>query len=109
VTGDPHAFTIRPEKIAIVEPSRQATEEECTATGAVREVVYLGAVTRYFVELDAGGTLVVMQQNLATSSMEALQVRGRAVRLVWRRGNNRRVEEPAGATDGSMDQEEGTV
>ena len=49
---------------------------QCTATGIVREVVYLGAVTRYIVQLDRGGELVVMQQNLTTSSMEALQVRG---------------------------------
>ena len=48
-----------------------------------------------------------MQQNLTTSSMEALQVRGKAVRLIWRRSNNRPVEAPAGASEGSLDQEEG--
>ena len=80
--------------------------DDCTATGHVREVVYLGAVTRYIVELDEGGSLVVMQQNLTTSSMEALQVRGKAVRLVWRRSNNRPVDAPAGASEGSLDQEE---
>jgi putative spermidine/putrescine transport system ATP-binding protein len=107
VTGDPHAFTIRPEKIAMVETGEQPGPNDCTATGHVREVVYLGAVTRYRVELDRGGELVVMQQNLSTSSMEALQVRDKAVRLVWHRSNNRPVEAPAGAADGSMDQEEG--
>jgi putative spermidine/putrescine transport system ATP-binding protein len=73
----------------------------------VHEVVYLGAVTRYLVALDEGPELVVMKQNLDTSSMEALQVKGEAVRLVWKRGNNRPVEEAAGAAEGSMDQEEG--
>jgi putative spermidine/putrescine transport system ATP-binding protein len=107
IAGDPHPFTIRPEKIALVEPDAQVGPEDCTATGHVREVVYLGAVTRYIVELDVGGELVVMQQNLTTSSMEALQVRGKTVRLVWRRSNNRPVEAPAGAAEGSMDQEEG--
>jgi hypothetical protein len=48
-----------------------------------------------------------MQQNLDTSSMEALQVRGKAVRLVWGRKNNRPVERAEGALEGSMDQEEG--
>jgi hypothetical protein len=48
-----------------------------------------------------------MQQNLTTSSMEALQVRGKAVLLVWERKNNRPVEEAAGALEGSMDQQEG--
>jgi putative spermidine/putrescine transport system ATP-binding protein len=107
ITGDPQPFTIRPEKIVMGEPGDLVAPEDCTATGTVREVVYLGAVTRYIVQLDAGGTLVVMQQNLTTSSMEALQVRGKAVRLIWRRSNNRSVETPAGASEGSLDQEEG--
>jgi hypothetical protein len=55
-------------------------------------VVYLGAVTRYTVMLDEGGGLVVMQQNLRTSSMEALQVQGRRVRLTWERQHSRPVE-----------------
>jgi putative spermidine/putrescine transport system ATP-binding protein len=107
LTGDPHPFTIRPEKIAIVGPETPADESRYTATGRVREVVYLGAVTRYIVELDVGGELAVMQQNLATSSMEALQVRGQAVRLQWHRSNNRPVE--AGEDEGSRDPEEGGV
>ena len=107
ITGDGQAITIRPEKIAMVDMERPAQEGECTATGHVREVIYLGAITRYVVALDAGGELVVMQQNLSTSSMEALQVQGRAVRLLWQRKNNRPVQEAAGALEGSLDQEEG--
>jgi putative spermidine/putrescine transport system ATP-binding protein len=107
IAGDPRPFTVRPEKIAMREPGHQAGPGECAATGHVREVVYLGAITRYIVELDAGGELVVMEQNLSTSSMEALQVRGKTVSLVWSRSNNRPVEEPAGASEGSMDQEGG--
>ena len=106
IAGDAQPFTIRPEKISMHELDAPVEGDSCTATGHVREVVYLGATTRYVVELDAGGSLVVMQQNLATSSMEALQVRGKAVRLIWRRSNNRPVEAPAGAQEGSMDQEE---
>jgi putative spermidine/putrescine transport system ATP-binding protein len=107
IIGDPQAVTIRPEKIAMHDRDAAVDPADCSATGHVSEVVYLGAVTRYFVELDAGGQLVVMQQNLATSSMQALQVRGKAVRLSWHRSNNRPVEEPAGASEGSLDQEEG--
>ena len=106
VTGDPHPFTIRPEKIALREPGAEVSQDDCTATGHVREVVYLGAVTRYVVDLEVGGSLVVMEQNLSTSSMEALQVRGKAVRLVWHRRNNRPVEASAGM-GGSSEQEEG--
>jgi putative spermidine/putrescine transport system ATP-binding protein len=107
LTGSPHAFTVRPEKIAIVGPETADGEDRVTATGHVREVVYLGAFTRYIVELDVGGELVVMQQNLATSSMEALQVRGSTVRLQWHRSNNRPVE--AAGDEGSEDPERGGV
>jgi putative spermidine/putrescine transport system ATP-binding protein len=109
ITGDGQAFTIRPEKIVMGEPDAPMGGDDCSAAGHVREVVYLGAVTRYVVDLDVGGTLVVMEQNLTTSSMEALQVRGKAVRLIWRRSNNRPVEAPAGADEGSLDQEEEQV
>ncbi len=106
VTGSAQAFTVRPEKIRMVEPETAAGPNECTATGHVREVVYLGAHTRYVVSLDSGGELVVVQQNLATSSMEALQVRGRAVRLVWDRQLNRAVEE---GSDAGIDEEGGST
>ena len=107
ITGDPHPFTVRPEKIALVPPDAEVeAERQCTATGRVREVVYLGAVTRYVVDLDVGGELVVMQQNLTTSSMEALQVRGEQVRLRWDRNNNRPVE-AAEADEGRTGPEEG--
>ena len=107
IAGDSKAFTIRPEKIALREPDAPVGPDECSASGHVREVVYLGATTRYIVQLDVGAELVVMQQNLTTSSMEALQVRGKVVRLVWDRKNNRPVERAEGALEGSMDQEEG--
>jgi putative spermidine/putrescine transport system ATP-binding protein len=108
ITGSAHAFTVRPEKIEIVPLEAEVGESECTATGRVREVVYLGAITRYIVELDGGGELVVMQQNLETSSMEALQVRGKAVRLRWDRSNDRPVEATGGNEGSVTDPGEGT-
>jgi putative spermidine/putrescine transport system ATP-binding protein len=102
ITGQPGAVTIRPEKIRMVEVEHEPAPGENSAVGHVREVVYLGAHTRYAVELDAGGSLVVLQQNLATSSMEALEVRGRVVRLVWDRQHNRPVEGTGGVI-GSTD------
>jgi putative spermidine/putrescine transport system ATP-binding protein len=107
VTGDPHAFTIRPEKISMVDADAPVEAGQCSVSGHVREVVYLGAVTRYIVQLDVGSELVVMQQNLKTSSMEALQVRGNSVRLVWDRRLNRPVEAMGANTDGSHDPGEG--
>ena len=66
-------------------------------------------MTRYIVELDGGGELVVMQQNLATSSMEALQVRGKAVGLRWDRSNNRPVDTTGGNEGSATDPEEGVA
>jgi hypothetical protein len=43
------------------------------------------------VSLDAGSELVVTQQNLHTSSSEALAARGRSVRLVWKRRHCRPI------------------
>jgi putative spermidine/putrescine transport system ATP-binding protein len=53
-------------------------------TGVIREVVYAGMVTRYIVDLDSGGQLVVIRQNLETSSQQALEEQGKRVRLEWR-------------------------
>jgi putative spermidine/putrescine transport system ATP-binding protein len=88
ITGRDGTFTVRPEKIRIVEPDGTAGPGQCTATGVVSDVAYLGSQTRFVVRLDAGGELVVTQQNLATSSMEALAAKGRPVRLVWDRQHN---------------------
>jgi putative spermidine/putrescine transport system ATP-binding protein len=106
ITGSPDPFTVRPEKIHLADVDAPTREGECTATGHVREVVYIGALTKYIVSLDAGGELVVFQQNLTTSSMEALQVKGRAVRLTWKQSNNRPVER-VGRSEGSVDPGEG--
>jgi putative spermidine/putrescine transport system ATP-binding protein len=73
-------ITIRPEKITMVEDDGRAEGEP----GLVREVVYVGMVTRYIVDLDSGGELVVVRQNLETSSQQALEDRGKRVRLQWK-------------------------
>jgi putative spermidine/putrescine transport system ATP-binding protein len=77
VDRDGRRITIRPEKISM---STDGPGEP----GTIREVVYVGMVTRYVVDLDAGGEVVVVQQNLETSSQEALKEQGKRVRLSWR-------------------------
>jgi putative spermidine/putrescine transport system ATP-binding protein len=72
-------FTIRPEKIHMVEGIGGEGE-----TGVIRDVVYAGMVTRYVVDLHSGGELVVVRQNLETSSHEVLEAKGKRVRLEWR-------------------------
>jgi putative spermidine/putrescine transport system ATP-binding protein len=85
VIGQSGTYTIRPEKIHLADPGATVGADELSAPGRIRDVVYLGPDTRYIVALDAGANLVVTQQNLATSSTEALALQGMAVRLVWKR------------------------
>jgi putative spermidine/putrescine transport system ATP-binding protein len=91
VVGADGTYTVRPEKIRIADPADTPGERESSATGRVRQVVYLGPDTRYHVELDAGGELVVTRQNLETTSTEALALQGRSVRLIWDREHNFRI------------------
>ena len=93
ITGTPGLFTVRPEKIRIADPETPVGDDEHGASGRIRSVVYLGPDTRYHVALDAGEELVVTQQNLATTSTEALAQQGRAVRLIWKRHHQREVAE----------------
>ena len=57
-------FTVRPEKIRLLAEGEPPAAGEETESGVLREVVYLGSVTRYIVDLDAGGVLTVVKQNV---------------------------------------------
>jgi putative spermidine/putrescine transport system ATP-binding protein len=84
VLGAPGRYTVRPEKITIAAPDAVMRSDEYSALGTVREVVYLGAQTRYVVSVASGSDLVVTVPNV-TSSVEVLAQKGRQVRLVWQR------------------------
>ena len=100
VSGSTNPITVRPEKIRMLDASEAAPEGECTITGHVDAVIYLGAVTRYRVRLDVGDQeLIVLRQNLRHSSMQALEVQGRAVRLAWEPQHNRMLHEENGAAE----------
>ena len=75
-------------------PSRAGPDEHCALAARSREVVYAGSATRFLVDLDAGGTLMVLQQNLRTSSMDVMAYRESRVRLLWHRDHEFRVTEP---------------
>ncbi|MEV5965321.1 ABC transporter ATP-binding protein [Kribbella sp. NPDC051952] len=83
VLGTAGLFTVRPEKISLQLREVAAEPGLCTATGVVREVVYLGSATQSVVDLDAGGSLIVLQQNQHGSVQDKLDLRGTQVRLTW--------------------------
>jgi putative spermidine/putrescine transport system ATP-binding protein len=81
IERDGRRFTIRPEKIHMSEGEPAAGQ--MSEQGTVAEVLYLGPVTRYRVDLNRGGFLVVLRQNLESSSEQVLTEQGRAVTLAW--------------------------
>jgi putative spermidine/putrescine transport system ATP-binding protein len=87
IEQDGRRYTIRPEKLLLLETGEPVPAGMRSESGVVREVVYLGAVTRYEVELESGRTLTALRQNLDVTSSEALAERGRLVRLAWRAEN----------------------
>ncbi|MGV9771571.1 ABC transporter ATP-binding protein [Streptosporangium sp. NPDC003464] len=85
VLGREGTFSVRPEKLRVAGLSDEVGDAEHSATGTVGEVVYAGPATRFVVDLDAGGRLIALQQNLQVSSMDVMGLRGTRVRLVWNR------------------------
>ncbi len=73
-------FTIRPEKVRLLDGPHDGLHTEA---GVVRDVAYAGMVTRYLVDLEGGGELQVVSQNLEQSSSEALDQQGRRVTVGW--------------------------
>jgi putative spermidine/putrescine transport system ATP-binding protein len=92
IVRDGRRYTLRPEKIRLLAPAEEdgasanmsGKDAEVNVGAVVRDVVYLGSVTRYVAETERGQTLVVMRQNVDTSAEQALAEKGRAVRLAWR-------------------------
>jgi putative spermidine/putrescine transport system ATP-binding protein len=76
-------FTIRPEKVRLLEENEPGDGLH-VEPGTVRDVAYVGMVTRFLVALDAGGELQVVRQNLETSHEEGQALRGRRMRVGWR-------------------------
>ncbi len=92
-------FTVRPEKIRLLGDGEQPEQGVHVEEGRIRDVVYVGAITRYHVELDAGGELMVVSQNLESGSSEVLERQGSRVRLCWRPEHVFVIE--TGTTEGS--------
>jgi len=54
-------------------------------------VEYLGPVTRFYVDLDAGTQLVVLRQNYDESATSTESLRGRKVNLSWKKESEYQV------------------
>jgi len=58
-----HRITVRPEKITLLEDDEPEPPGTRVESGRVQDVIYAGVLTRYVVDLDGGGELVVSRQN----------------------------------------------
>jgi putative spermidine/putrescine transport system ATP-binding protein len=83
--GATAVVTIRPERIALEPAGAAPASGACHARGTVRESLYAGPTSRFVVELDGGGELMVVRQNSTTSYEESEALRGRPVTLTWSR------------------------
>jgi putative spermidine/putrescine transport system ATP-binding protein len=95
---DGQRFTVRPEKIRLLNENDEPAAGSVSERGRIREVVYVGMVTRYVVDLEDGGALTVVRQNLETTSADVVEARGRAVRLAWRPEHTYLID-PGGETE----------
>jgi putative spermidine/putrescine transport system ATP-binding protein len=80
---DGSRFTIRPEKIQLLDAST-APNGLRTERGRIAAVSYAGMVTRYTVALDGGGELQLVRQNVEGASAGAPAEQGREVLVGWR-------------------------
>jgi ABC-type Fe3+/spermidine/putrescine transport system ATPase subunit len=96
-------IAVRPEKIRLQRPEEPVPDGICHVLGTITEVLYLGTVTRYAVSVEGAGNVVVLEQNLDTTSMEALGAQGRAVRLSWQPRHTFALGNGGGETTGEME------
>ncbi len=95
---DGRRFTVRPEKIRLLGENEEPAAGSVSERGRISEVVYVGMVTRYVVDLEGGGALTVVRQNLETTSADIVEARGRSVRLEWRPEHTYEID-PGGETE----------
>jgi putative spermidine/putrescine transport system ATP-binding protein len=92
-------YTVRPEKINILEDDERPQPGWHVEPGVVRDVQYVGPVTRYHVTLDRGGDLQVLAQNLEEGSSEVLETKGRRARVEWRPDQESVIDETEGGAE----------
>jgi putative spermidine/putrescine transport system ATP-binding protein len=83
-------FALRPEKIRLLtHADARPGDDEVVADGTLREATYLGGSTRFRVDLDGGGELLAVAQNLRGQASATDTAPGRRVRLAWHREDSR--------------------
>ncbi|HET6830309.1 MAG TPA: ABC transporter ATP-binding protein [Solirubrobacterales bacterium] len=92
---DGGSFTVRPEKVRLIDGGESAGDL-VVAEGRIADVSYAGMVTRFHVELDDGDRLQVARQNLERTTHDDERMRGKRVKVGWRREHTVAVAEREG-------------
>src|SRR5215472_7395786 len=96
IERDGRHMTIRPEKIRLLAEGEDPPPGSHTETGIIRDMVYVGVITRYIIDLDAGGELVVARQN-EESPATTHSVSGTRARIAWLPDQTITVQQGEGA------------
>jgi putative spermidine/putrescine transport system ATP-binding protein len=80
--GRDGTFVVRPERIRL-----EAAEGGTGIPGTISEVVYLGATTRYLIDLESGPRITASEPNTEADAAAAAQRRGERVRISIRPGD----------------------
>jgi putative spermidine/putrescine transport system ATP-binding protein len=80
--GRDGTFVVRPERIRL-----ESADGGTGVPGTISEVVYLGATTRYLVDLESGPRITASQPNTEAGAAAAVQRRGERVRISIRPGD----------------------
>jgi putative spermidine/putrescine transport system ATP-binding protein len=96
-------FMVRPERIRIVAPD-SATAGDIAMPGVVRDVQYLGSITRYRITLDAGPEFVADAAAVTSSSATTADVRGQQVKVAFARADTFQLSSTGGSS-GAVEEE----
>jgi putative spermidine/putrescine transport system ATP-binding protein len=99
IERDGRRYTIRPEKINLLDDGQDPRPGWHVEPGVVSDVQYVGPVTRFYVTLDRGGELQVLDQNLEEGSLEVLELKDRRARVEWRPDQESVIDEREGGTE----------
>jgi putative spermidine/putrescine transport system ATP-binding protein len=80
--GRDGTFVVRPERIRL-----EAADGGTGVPGTISEVVYLGATTRYLIDLESGPRITASEPNTEAGAAAAVQRRGESVRISIRPGD----------------------
>jgi putative spermidine/putrescine transport system ATP-binding protein len=93
VLGREGTFVVRPERVRL--SPRGSAEPRRHAAGTIAEVVYLGATTRYLIDLESGPRVTASEPNTGADAAAAVQRRGEQVLVSIRPGDVVALESPA--------------